>query len=216
MSFETTVEEARKYFPDLQVKYKDESLFIKFLGTLLFFNKDFMTSYTTTIGSTIYFPNRDFVKLRDNSSTVILLHELVHVKDSNKIGKLLFSSLYLSPQILALLCLPLLLVSWKISLLFLLFALPFPSYYRMHFEKRAYLSSLYVTKLLADKKGFEANLDKHSAFFINQFKGSYYYFMWPFSNIDKEFADAVVLINDGKRPYDDVVFELLDALVDKS
>lgn len=216
MSFDNIVKKAKEYFPDLQVKYKNDSLFMKFLGTLLFFNKEFMKSYTTTIGSTIYFPSKKFVELKGNYSKVILLHELVHIKDSTIIGKLLFNIQYLSPQIFILFALPMLLISWKISLFFLLFGLPFPSYYRMNLEKRAYLSSLYVEKKLADKHGYEPELERHAKYYIGQFKGSYYYFMWPFSNIDKEFADAIILINNGKRPYDDIVFELLDALVDKS
>jgi hypothetical protein len=40
--------------------------------------------------------------------------------------------------------------------------------------------------------------------------------MWPFSNLDKEFETALLKVNNGKVPYDDVVFELLDALIDKS
>src|SRR4030043_385107 len=110
MSFQTLVQSAQTHFPNLKIKYKDESLLMKILGKLMFFNKGFMTSYTTTIGSTIYFPNSNFVKARPISSSVILLHELVHLYDNSKFTAPLFSFLYLFPQILVLLFFPLLFI----------------------------------------------------------------------------------------------------------
>ena len=98
---------AQQYFPNLKIKYKDESLFMKILGSLLFFNKSFMATYTTTIGSTIYFPSKKFVEERYYSSILILLHELVHVQDGIKFNPIIFAMLYLSPQIFGLLSVPL-------------------------------------------------------------------------------------------------------------
>jgi ABC-type multidrug transport system fused ATPase/permease subunit len=152
MSFQNTVQASQKYFPHLQIKYKDQSFLMKLIGKLLFFNKTFMTDYTTTLGDTIYFPNEAFVKVRSISSTVILLHEIVHIKDSHKLTKLLFSLLYACPQILLLFFIPMLFISWKFALLFLLFALPIPAFFRMYFEKRAYLSSLYAIHIWISKK----------------------------------------------------------------
>lgn len=214
MSFQDLVLEAQKKFPDLQVKYKDQSSFMKVLGTLMFFNKSFMTDYTTTIGSTVYFPTQSFVQVRPVSASMILLHELVHVHDANKWTRPVFSFLYLTPQILALLCLPLFLISWKLALpLMVLFLLPLPSYFRMLFEKRAYLVSLYVIKILGDKYSFNSNLPSEESFIVEQFKGSGYYFSWPFSNLQKEFDDAVNKIKSGQRPYEDPVFDIIDDLV---
>jgi hypothetical protein len=214
MAFQDLVAAAQKRFPDLQIKYKDQSWFMKLLGTLLFFNKGFMTSFTTTIGSTIYFPNETFIKARPISAEVILLHELVHVKDGQKCTKPLFSFLYLSPQILTLLCIPLFLISWKLAVpLMLLFAAPIPSFFRMLFERRAYMASLYVMAALGKKMNFDPKLDGQSKFFSQQFKGSFYYFMWPFSGIDKKLNQAVVDIQAGKRPFEDPVFDILDELV---
>lgn len=213
MSFQTTVQASQKYFPNLQVKYKDQSFLMKSIGKVLFFNKTFMTDYTTTLGDTIYFPNQAFVKVRAISSTVILLHEIVHIKDSHKISKLLFSFLYACPQILVLLLIPLLFVSWKIALLALIFALPFPAIFRMYFEKRAYLSSLYTLQQLSIKMNFNPYLDKQKEYFLSQFKNSYYYYMWPFNNIRKDFDDAIAKIKAGQRPYNDSVFDILDDLI---
>ena len=40
----------------VSIKYKDNSWFMKVLSKILFFNKKFMTRFTTTIGKTVYFP----------------------------------------------------------------------------------------------------------------------------------------------------------------
>lgn len=214
MSFQQLIEAAQKYFPDLQVKYKDQSWFMKLLGTLLFFNKAFMVSYTTTIGSTIYFPNEPFVNVRPVSSAVVLLHELVHVKDAKKFSKPLFGFLYLSPQIITLLCIPLFLISWKLALpLLLLCASPVPSYFRMYFERRAYCISLYAVNALGKKLNFDPALDNQKKFILTQFKGPFYYFMWPFSSLDKYFDNVVDKINVGQRPFEDPIFDIIDDLV---
>jgi len=217
MTFENLVAAAQTYFPNLQVKYKDQSPIMKILGSLLFFNHDFMVSYTTTIGESVYFPTSTFVKSRPVSSAIVLLHELVHVHDENKISKLLFGFLYLFPQILSILCLPLFfLLTWKLVLpIIIICALPVPAFFRMYLEKRAYFASLYCLNTLSKKLNFSSNLDNQSIFFQTQFAGAYYYYMWPFNNIKKDFDQAVVKIKADQRPYDDAVFDMLDDLVSK-
>lgn len=216
MSFQDLVTAAQQYFPSLKIRYKDQSWFMKLIGFLLFFNKSFMTSYTTTIGSTVYFPNEAFTKTRPVSAAVVLLHELVHVWDAQKLSRPVFFFLYLFPQILAPLSLLLLLVSWKIAIpLFILFALPIPSYFRMHFEKRAYLTSLYSLNALATRMNFHPLLATQEQGFLGHFKDSSYYYMWPFNNIKKDFDKGVELIKAGKRPFEDPVFDILDDLSTK-
>lgn len=214
MSFQNLVTAATKYFPDLVIKYKDQSGFMKFLGTLLFFNKSFMTDYTTTIGSTVYLPTESYTTVKPVSAAAVLLHELVHIKDAHKISKPLFMLLYLSPQIMAPLCLLLLLLSWKIALpVFILFASPIPSYFRMYFERRAYFASLYSIFALSKIKNFSSDLSTEKASYLKHFKDSSYYFMWPFSNLDKDFDDAVTKIEASQRPYEDSIFDIIDDLV---
>lgn len=182
----------------------------------MFFNPDFMNNYITTIGSTVYYPTEQFTKLKQVSSSIILLHELVHIYDSNKTTKPLFMFLYLIPQIFILLALPLFIISWKIALpLIILFALPLPAYFRMYFEKRAYMASLYVMEKLSKKLNFNSILLDQETFFLTQFKNSSYYFMWPFSNLQAEFDNSVKEINNGNRPYNDEVFDIIDVLVEK-
>jgi hypothetical protein len=216
MSFQELVQSAQLHFPKLLIKYKNESLLMKILGKIMFFNKDFMKSYTTTIGSTIYYPNETFIKSRPVSSNTILLHELVHINDSKKITSLVYSFLYLFPQILILLFFPLLFVSWKVALLALLFAAPLPAYFRMNFEKRAYFTSLYVLNEYGKKLNFNPSLDKQKYDFVTQFKGSSYYWMWYFSGIEKDFDDAIEKIRNNERPFEDPIFDILDQLIANS
>jgi len=214
MSFLNLVTKAKIYFPDLQIKYKDQSWFMKLIGAILFFNKSFMTSFTTTIGSTVYFPTESSVKARPVSAAIVLLHEFIHIYDAKKISKPLFMFLYLTPQIFVLLCLPLFLISWKIALpLVILFSLPIPSYFRMFFEKRAYLTSLYAVNALAIRLNFKPLLAIQNENFIKLFNNSSYYFMWPFDNLRKDFDDGVAKIKNGKRPFEDPVFNIIDDLI---
>lgn len=215
MISDVVLNKAKTYFPDLQVKFKDESLLMKILSFILFFNKSFMTRYTTTIGSTIYFPSRKAVDLLKITYLNVFLHELVHVHDAKKISKLLFSFLYLLPLSLIPICLGLFfLVTWKIMLpITILCALPLPAYFRMRFEKRAYMVSLYVTDILSKKTPFDNNIDQLKKDLLSNFKTSNYYFMWVFKGLDKDFDDAVNKIKDGKRPYEDKVFDMIEDIL---
>lgn len=208
---------SKKYFPKLDIRFKDKSLFMKILGYLLFFNSKFMTDYTTTIGSSVYFPKESYIKLRPLSSTIILLHELVHIFDSDRFSKILYGFLYLFPQSLLIFTLPLFIFNWKVALVSsIICLLPLPAYFRMYFEKRAYFVSLYVINALSKKFNFNATLDKHVEFFISNFKDSSYYYMWWFSSIDKQFAIAKEKIIAGKRPFESKIFNILDDLINKS
>lgn len=217
MAFQDLITAAQKYFPSLRIQYKDRSVLMKILNFLLFFNKGFMTDYTTTLGSTVYIPNDHYVKFRPVSGAVVLLHELVHMYDQKKIGSPWFELACLMPQVLIIPALLLFLLTWKIALpVILLLALPIPAYFRMHFEKRAYLSSLYVIQKLSEKLNFNPRLESQSVHFIECFIDSSYYFMWPFGNkVAKDFDAAIKLIQNGQRPYQDPVFDMLDDLINK-
>jgi hypothetical protein len=202
-----------KYFPDVQIDYKDQSTFMQVLGKILFFTPSFMTNYTTTIGDTIYYPSSSFVNNHVASTFVILLHEIVHVSDEKTISKTLFSVAYLFPQLLVLLAIPFAFVIGWWALLFLLFGTPLPAYFRMLLERRAYMASIYVMKKLNDKCNYNINLDDQMNYFLAQFKNSSYYWMWPIKNIDTEFANALTEIKNNNRPYNDKVFDILDEII---
>ena len=111
--------------PDFKIKYKDENKFMNFLGKVMFFNKNFMKTFTTTVGTTVYFPNKDLIENNKDRYFSTLAHEYVHVLDYvNK--PLTFSLSYLFPQILAVLSLFSLLILKILRLFFsLLFNPPY-------------------------------------------------------------------------------------------
>jgi ABC-type multidrug transport system fused ATPase/permease subunit len=207
------IEKSKTYFPNLQIKYKNESLLMKLIGRLLFFNKNFMSNYITTIGSTVYFPSRDYVKYNPISSSITLLHELVHIYDAQKISGVLFGLLYLFPQILAPIALLLFFISWKIALLaVLILSLPLPAYFRMKFEKRAYISTFYVYKKLGDRLNKSIDYDRHKMTVLKQFNTSSYYFMWIFGGLDKELDDVILKTKNNEKPYEDDILDIVAEL----
>jgi len=196
---------------NINLKYKDESRFIKMLSYILFFNPKFMTDFITTIGSTIYFPSRKKMEMYGSefANLTTIAHEYVHVMDSEK--DKLFKVKYLLPQILALLMLLFGFISWWIALaLFVLFLCPLPAYWRKQYELRGYTMSLFM----ADQIGQELKWtpENRSAFlnglatnYNKQFTSGNYYFMWPFG-VQKELNTAVHRIISGDILNDDSVY----------
>lgn len=91
----------RKDIPSFKVGFKDESTLLKVLGFLSYpFNPNFMTSFTTTLGTTVYFPTRSFYEGKVSNSFNILTHEYVHLWDKKQ--NKLFELTYALPQLLAL------------------------------------------------------------------------------------------------------------------
>src|SRR3972149_2389369 len=157
---------------------------MKLISNILFFNKDFKTNFITTIGSTVYFPSRQYLEDRKSfNSIVIMAHEFVHASDSNKMGSLIFS-------------------------FFLLF--PMPAFWRKKFELRGYKMSLFAMNELYKKNNLDENERKlkleQSVDILNKnFITSAYYFMWPFG-VKKELSETVYRIVSGDIFKDDIVY----------
>lgn len=160
------------------VKEKETSLFMRFLAFFMFFNKNFLTNFVTTVGKTIYFPKKYF---ETNNSRIVLCHEFRHIYDYNKYSILFFLG-YFFPQILAIFAL-LGFIHWGF-LFFILMLVPIPSYFRYKFELNGYLAGLFVTELLLKNKiaskGLDLLLKKQADAYEQHFKDNSYYFMWPF------------------------------------
>lgn len=166
---------------------------MRLLGKLLFFNKQFMTNYVTTIGNTIYFPEADHFK-NPNIVSLITAHELVHVEQGSKLTLPLFWFLYLFPQclaLLALLAIPLFFINFTygiIALCMLLFLAPIPAYWRAKFELEGYTMSLVARALQMNERQLGLDVDElvvDIEFYDKQFVGAGYYFMWPFGMKEK-------------------------------
>jgi hypothetical protein len=201
----------QEHLPDLSIKYKDESTLMKLIGYILFFNKNFMTSFTTTLGQTVYFPNRERVEQSEVHYMATLAHEYVHASDAKAITSVLFGILYLMPLTLAPLMLLFLFVHWGLALaLFLLCLAPLPAYFRKRYELRGYTMSLFMRNEIMKENGISeevrrAALGDAAERYNEQFTGANYYFMWPFG-VKDDLAEKVDMVMSGEILRDDPVF----------
>jgi len=167
------------HFPTVKIKYKDESLFMKILGKLLFFVPTFMTNYTTTIGKTIYFPDKKYVDADYYRALTVITHEFIHVWDEDS-KKSLFNLSFLSPQIFAVFSLlsvfSFVSPFFLLSLLSLLFLAPFPSPWRTEWESTAYIMGMLLSSI---DQGARYNAREHAEELSGYFTGSAYYYMCP-------------------------------------
>jgi len=201
----------QEHLPNLEIKYKDESTLMKVLGYILFFNKDFMTSFTTTIGQTVYFPNREKVEGSEVHYMATLAHEYVHASDAHDITNVLFGFLYLLPLTLAPFMWLFLFIHWGLALaLFLLCLAPVPAYFRKRYELRGYTMSLFMRNEImkennVSEEARSADLKRVAEQYNEQFTGPNYYFMWPFG-VKKALAEKVDLVMSGDILREDTVF----------
>lgn len=204
------VTHAQKYVPKFKVAFKNKSLFMKLLSYVLFFNKEFMTRYITTIGYTVYVPTEEEYTANPDKYLHILTHEFVHMMDYKKFN-LLFSLSYLLPQLLAVFSLLSFIaihhsLLWLFSLSFLVFATPLPAFFRSHWELRGYTMS-------AAFDYWQSNYSHPPTDYLDRFTDSGYYFMWPFKkNMTNRLQAMFDKIKDGSilsdQPFK-IVFDYL-------
>jgi len=93
------VEHLRRENPEFKVEFKNESWSQRLLGVLTrSFCPEYMTQFTTTIGSTVYFPSESNYLKDPEGSLIVLAHEFVHVCDAQR--DRFFKLKYLMPQVL--------------------------------------------------------------------------------------------------------------------
>lgn len=185
MSEKFMVEFVKQISPDFTIREKSEPNFLMRVVSAFvsLFNKDFNTRYITVIGGTMWVPKDYIARSPDLSLLELLAHETMHERDRKKLGSILFSFLYLTPQILAVFSLLALLAIWfspywLLSLLCLLFIAPVPSIARMYFELRGYRTNVFFMRHVDNLD--EETLRSRIEYITDQFTGPYYYFMWPF------------------------------------
>ncbi|MEL7064628.1 MAG: hypothetical protein AAFP00_12885 [Bacteroidota bacterium] len=175
--FEQLCDELQQVVP-FQIKFKDESWEMQVLNVfIVWFNPHFMTSFTTVIGNTIYFPTQSYIAHNPQSAMRTLAHETVHLLDAEEHGYVRFSLSYLFPQILAsgVLLFPFI---GLYSLLFLLFLLPIPAPLRAKYEARAYAIDV-LTSLPSQRSDAIERI-------VDLFEGWDYYRMFPFREQTEE------------------------------
>ena len=84
----------QREFPRFKVVPKADSFFMKFLALLLFFNKQFMTGFITTIGNRMW-TTPDFEEWSDDSRAALLRHERVHLRQQVRYGMIRYALMYL-------------------------------------------------------------------------------------------------------------------------
>ena len=183
--------------PGFRIVKKDKSFFMKLLSFFLFFNRDFMTRYVTTIYPKVYVPSWWGKETKNKSLEIeILAHEYVHLYDRKRLG-MLFNIIYLSPQVFSLLAIGAIWNTW--FLLALSFLLPWPSPGRAWLEFRGYRVSLLMkywilTSLSPDKEKIVWHYINNDAleWTLDQFISYNYYFMFPFrSFLRKRFINEL-------------------------
>jgi len=185
LMYDHVTNEIRKTVPRFKVVSKSKSMLMRVIGKIFFFNKEFMSSYFTTIYPNVYSPETSLEKFR----WTVLSHEWVHLLRAKQ-NVLAFSFRYLFPVSLAVFSVLSLLAIWGssywlLNLLWLVVAaLPIPSYPRAYEERIAYRMSLAV------ELWRYGNITQGSKDFIAlQFTSGAYYYMWPFKKMVKRWVD---------------------------
>lgn len=141
-------------FPFFTIVKKDQSPFMKLIGFVLLcitFGKmrTFMTTFTTTVGYTVYVPN-DWESRPEPSRAITLRHERAHMRQRRERGMFTFTFLYL-------------------------FVLPaVRAFYRARFEQEAYEESLRAMVEYYGEGSLASNRDR----IVGHFTSSEYFWMW--------------------------------------
>ena len=180
-----------------------------------------MTDFVTTIGNTVYYPDRKFVEMLPLEAAFVLAHEYVHIKDYERMGTFKYTAMYLFPQILSVLSLLTLFAfitpyAW-LFLIFFLCLLPIPSFSRKRIEMKGYKMSIYIFYLYMVLnncseefiiRNLQYQIDLSSKYFVN----SAYYFMWPFGVRKELTAFAGTLLYKTAEYNDEVYKNVTNAL----
>ncbi len=201
--FDELVDTITRTVPDFQIKFKKESFLMKVLDKLLFFNKNFLTGYNTTIGKTVYLKSRAAFESNRGTYLRTLCHEYLHIMDYIH-RPIRYVLGYIFPQILAIFSLGAFFAfinPWfLLFLLSLLFIAPIPSPGRAETELRGYGMNCKTRQWLGDTVS-ENTLNNY----VDAFTTSAYYFMWPFKKrVEKrlkEYIDSNDCLSDPNPAY---------------
>ena len=172
--YENVIKEVQAEFPAFSVVSKQKSNFMKAINVALKIitfgkMKTFMTTFTTTIGPTMYVPETWLTRF-PSDRIITVRHERVHLRQSKKYGNILFSLMYMF--------------------------LPLPiffAYFRMKFEQEAYEETL---RAYYACYGMPALLSFHlRSNILEHFTSAEYFWMWPWKkSLNRWYDKAVVNI----------------------
>lgn len=157
-----------------QIRYKQESAWMRALSKVLFFRKDFMGESTSVWGEAVYFPDRHWFKANPEGAWKALAHGMIHLNEIHRLSFPVYFLAYLFPQSLALLALA---FPWVPECsVFMVALFPWPAPYRKSVEMRAY--SMTMAAEIWSGNGISEPPD----WVIRRFTGPYLYWAWPFPN----------------------------------
>lgn len=172
---------------EIRIKNKDypEGLYRIISKFIKLFNPMMDDGYITVLFGDVWVPGNWFdesgrLVKKEMQVIELLIHEMVHEDDRKKLGSLLFSLIYLFPQVLGLLSLlSILSFIWPWMLWFLAFSvflLPLPAPGRAWLEVRGYRINVAIAKLFNGERYAEIFA---GMIFSRQFKSPAYYWMFP-------------------------------------
>jgi hypothetical protein len=202
-------EVTKKISPNFTIKSKSEKsgLYALVSPIIKIFNKDVDENYITVLFGTMWVPS-DFYERTDSSSLQILAHETRHEYDRRIYGSVLFSLIYLFPQVLSIFSLLSVLSiwfgpMWLLWLLSLICLAPLPAPGRAYLERNGYRINYIMERWGYGNTNMKPSLD----WYTEQFTNSSYYYMFPFKNIVvKQLGDEESIKND---EYNKQVIEFL-------
>jgi hypothetical protein len=184
-------EVGKKYAANIRVVRKEDSWLMKSIGFCLKpFNPRFM-SYITTVGTTIYMPDRLLSSGQELQCFNIIAHELQHIIDY-KSNPARFVLGYLFPQCLSLLSIFALLGFLNplmfFFLLFLVFLAPLPAPFRYQYELSGYRTSILLGRFFYHYSPEE--MKQIYSWIVKEMTTGSYYFTWPFpSKVEQDLKD---------------------------
>ena len=195
----------RSQISKFEIRDKKDSLMMRLLSRLLFFNKNFLANYVTTIYPKVYVPKLPWKEKDPISAMATLAHEYVHLKDRKRMG-LLFNFLYLFPQNLVFFSLLGIFNPWWY--LCLLCALPIPSPTRAWLEYRGYRMTMFVYEHF----GAMRNIDDFIDWIAEHFSNSTYYWMFPAKSYIKKKLKRDILLYGSRQKDISEVREIISIL----
>lgn len=170
-TWQRVIREIEEEFPTFRLVFKDRSRLMKaidvFLKVITLWRmRAFMTSFTTTIGYTVYVARSSWDSMSPEGRAAVLRHERVHMRQRRKYGMVLYTFLYL------------------------LFPLPGGlAYFRAKFEKEAYEETIRA----AVDYGWDVSDPGFRSRMVSHFTGPEYFWMWPFRKSVEAWYDAAVV-----------------------
>lgn len=178
MTFDDLCIEVKNEFPKFILVEKQDSWLMRVIGWLLLVltfgsQREFMVSFITTLGYTVYTPSV-WPHLSEQTRMEVLRHERIHMRQARKYTPFFFSLLYLLP------ILPLGL-----------------AYFRAKFEMEAYTETMRAAREFNGPKVLQNAAYKKVI--VDHFITGQYGWMWPFKKtVEGWYDDAAKKILENK------------------